>query len=330
MRWRTCVVALLALGSCPAAAEDVKHNYLAIQNGRADVAESLDPSKSDIEMKVVHGQLVDWTEFKSVVRITYRIANGKRDVCSGVIVSAKQVLTAGHCGCGTDYQVSFFDGTEPAGLAGYPRTFPGYYCSASPEAQAGKDLALLNIANTQHPKIAPRVAHLRDIQLAGPIDKLAVLGFGLDENNFLPEQPRIGFVPVYSLYCSTGRAALSVCKPFREFALSGARDAANDRKVDTCGGDSGGPVFAFRAKYGSEPGGNPKALAVEDILVGITSRPMAGVVHIPGTDHCGGGGIYTSVGHSDVLAWLNSEGAEPQPVRPADMMGDTPTLGAGP
>lgn len=322
MRWRGCVAALLLIGARPAAAEDVYHNYLAIQSGRSEVAETLDPSRSDITVKVTHGDLVDWKEFKSVVRITYRIANGKRDVCSGVIVGASQVLTAGHCGCGTDYQVIFFDGTEPAGLAGYPRTFPGYYCAASPEAQAGKDLALLNIANWRHPKIEPRFAHLRDIELAGPIDKLAVLGFGLDENNVLPTQPRIGFVPVFSLYCSTGRAALSVCRPFREFALSGARDAATDRKVDTCGGDSGGPVFAFRAKRGSEHGGSPNALVVEDILVGITSRPMAGVVHIPGTDHCGGGGIYTSVGHSDVLAWLSREGVEPQPVRPAEMTDD--------
>lgn len=319
MRWRASVVALLALASRPAAAEDVYHNYLAIQNGRSDVAETLDPSRSDIRIKVTHGDLVDWKEFKSVVRITYRVANGDRDVCSGVIVGDKKVLTAGHCGCGTDYQVTFFDGNEPVGLAGYPRTFPGYYCAASPAAQAGKDLALLNMAGRVHPGIEPRFAHLRDMQLAGPIGKLAVLGFGLDENNVLPEQPRIGFVPVFSLYCSTSRAALSVCRPFREFALSGARDASTDRKVDTCGGDSGGPVFAFRAKRADEPGGSPNALAIEDILVGITSRPMAGVVHIPGTDHCGGGGIYTSIGHSDVLAWLSREGVELQPVAPAEM-----------
>jgi hypothetical protein len=305
----------------PAAAADVWHDYLTVQSGQSDEAKGLDPSRSDYTIKVTNGTVVNWHEFRSLVRIIFKAANGRHEICSGVLVSDQQVLTAGHCACGADYVLQFIDNDELFGIAGYPRTFPGYYCASSPVAQAGRDLALLNVAGRLDQEIAPRVAHLFDLQLAEPIEKLAVVGFGLDENNVLPTEPKIGFVPVFSLYCSTGRAALSACQPFREFALSGARDTTTDQKVDTCGGDSGGPVFAFRRKRLSEKANDSSAL-MESILVGITSRPMAGVVHIAGTDHCGGGGIYSSVGRSDVLAWLSREGVYLRLVTSAELAPD--------
>jgi hypothetical protein len=71
-------------------------------------------------------------------------------------------------------------------------------------------------------------------------------------------------------------------------------DQAGGRAAhDTCGGDSGGPVFWIQ-----------DGLAW---LVGVTSRAAPGVQQ-NATLHCGGGGIYTLIGRRDVHAWLRANG----------------------
>jgi secreted trypsin-like serine protease len=71
--------------------------------------------------------------------------------------------------------------------------------------------------------------------------------------------------------------------------------AANDaRPVDTCGGDSGGPVFLMGTK-------GPR-------LIAVTSR-AAPASRNDNPDHCGGGGIYTLLGRKTVLDWLEAHGA---------------------
>jgi secreted trypsin-like serine protease len=84
---------------------------------------------------------------------------------------------------------------------------------------------------------------------------------------------------------------------FREFVLSNPSLGPGSPAIDTCSGDSGGPVYWFAQRYDHE--GN---LGVHRFLVGITSRALAGVDQSFG--QCGGGGVYTAVVHGDVLAWL--------------------------
>ena len=64
-------------------------------------------------------------------------------------------------------------------------------------------------------------------------------------------------------------------------------------RTDTCGGDSGGPVFLF-------VNGAPR-------LVAVTSRAAPGTQANPNSQ-CGGGGIYTLIGRKSVHQWLQANG----------------------
>jgi secreted trypsin-like serine protease len=92
-----------------------------------------------------------------------------------------------------------------------------------------------------------------------------------------------GFV-TFSANCTDPNA----CAPGgREFAL---RDIGSSAPIDTCGGDSGGPVIII--------GSQTDALVYH--LVGITSRPFNP------NGNCGDGGIYGKVGTDEVIDWLKT------------------------
>ncbi|WP_292075157.1 trypsin-like serine protease [Mesorhizobium sp.] len=309
--WRVIgvVVALAILAGPVRAEDDILHDYLAVQKGEAEDAAPLDPGQGGVEIKVAGGDQADWhTEFSSLVRINFSTPRGPSQ-CTGVMIGDQTVLTAGHCSCGSDFIFTLPSGkpdnpTKTYTLNGYVRPYPGFSCLAALDMQASRDLALMWL-NDRAPGRAPRIVHMLDLNQQNDVRKLAVIGFGRDENGIVQDTPRIGQVPVFSFFCSSGMAARSICRPFREFALAvGPGDG--EKKIDTCEGDSGGPVFAFRRKTRQEVVGEER-LVLENILVGITSRAMAGTRNIPGLS-CGGGGIYTAVGNSDVMNWLLREG----------------------
>ncbi|QND65677.1 S1 family peptidase [Mesorhizobium loti] len=318
-------LAFAALRPHAAAADQIQHDYLSVQSGEAEDAAPIDPNS--VESKVTNGDQANWlSEFWSVVRISYSTPRGA-SLCTGVLIDSDAVLTAGHCACGTDYTFAIPTGqgdivTKTA--KGYPQLYPGFSCEAQLDKQQARDLSLMHF-NWVFDGRAPRIAHLLDVQQSTVTRKLAVIGFGKDENGRLPSLPNIAQVPVFSFFCSSGMAARSPCKPFREFALSVAGLDSGATKVDTCEGDSGGPVFAFRRKLKSDdPSAAPTAKgAQENVLVGITSRAMQGVNNIPGLN-CGGGGIYTAVGNSDVLNWLMRQGVSLQIVSRLQLAGETP------
>lgn len=324
-------LAFAALRPDAAGADKIQHDYLSVQSGEAEDAAPIDPGSGFSEVKVTNGDQADWlSEFWSVVRISYSTPRGP-SLCTGVLIDSDAVLTAGHCACGTDYTFGIPVGrsgpsVKTYGAKGYPQLYPGFSCQASLNNQQARDLSLMHF-NDKVPDRAPRIAHLLDVQQGTITRKLAVIGFGRDENGRLPSLPNIAQVPVFSFFCSSGMAARSPCKPFREFALSVAGLGSATAKVDTCEGDSGGPVFAFRRILASDdpdnapPAGQPERQ--ENVLVGITSRAMQGVDNIPGLN-CGGGGIYTAVGNSDVINWLMRQGVSLRIVSRLQLVGETP------
>ncbi|WP_189341462.1 trypsin-like serine protease [Mesorhizobium sp. M2A.F.Ca.ET.042.01.1.1] len=312
----------LAVMSGPARAGDlILHDYLAVQKGQAEDAAPLNPEQGGASVKVAGGDQADWaTEFNSLVRINYRTPRGPSQ-CSGVMIGDQTVLTAGHCSCGSDFVFTLSSGladkpTEEYKLNGYVRRYPGFSCQAPLDTQNSRDLALMWL-NDRVPGRAPRIVHMLDLKQSNDVSKLAVVGFGRDENGVVQDEPRIGQVPIFSFFCSSGMAAGSICRPFREFALA-VTPGGGEKKVDTCEGDSGGPVFAFRRKTSQEVDGEARVV-LEDILVGITSRAMAGTRNIPGLN-CGGGGIYTAVGNSDIVNWLLREGVPAKLVTQTDLL----------
>jgi uncharacterized protein YoaH (UPF0181 family) len=301
-------------------------------------AENAEPDEDELGMRVVGGHLAEFENFYDVVRIDY---NG-RPQCTGVLVALDTVLTAGHCGCGANYRIYIQYTAEKAdrqaqfmrlSIVAGPILFPGYRCNLPPEVQPGRDLAMLRIdpwqptaeenmydVNLAEPAGESSLTHQTLINLSTIRPSLRVLGdlnlrslylvgFGQAEPGVNHGAMRGAFVGMLSRFCQLGRVYSSYCAWYREFALAKGGLTADTPNVDSCGGDSGGPVFRMDSSHAYSLGNGPPKLAKVSrrTLVGIVSRGLIGVTH-PYPGFCGGGGIYTAVGTRPVLDWFAQQG----------------------
>lgn len=244
--------------------------------------------------------------YKYVVGIRYQSSSGGQATCTGTLISKRLVLTAAHCGCGQGYRVTqglHINDPSSVGLAQPPILFDRSFCDPrrGRVIWPGYDLALLQLADDAVVEVGysafpPPAFDMLDRMRRGT--ELTVMGYGLTET--LASGTRMeAKVPVYTPDCATRQFMQAGCAPFYEMILA---SPGSDRGVptDTCRGDSGGPVFVM-APSDAGPGLFPT-------LVGVTSRP-APMSHTDAVNHCGGGGIYTVLGRTDVRGWLTSHGA---------------------
>jgi hypothetical protein len=266
-----------------------------------------------------------------VVALYFRSAKGERQFCSGTLVSPTQVLTAGHCGCAKaeSYEIYLGEsgsrsGEPPIRLKAPPILFDTRICKGA--APFGSDLALLELAAGvacpvqteendswdfgaafRYGRSEPgacRLARNGETISAAPFQVLGntaaedrvlglrhrlrqgatvrAIGYGYTETGQYDHRMG-GDIGVFSAACDEP-AMRSICGPYVEMILK-------DPKKDTCGGDSGGPVFLDF----TDP--------LKRKLIAVTSRALP----VPGNDnprHCGGGGIYTLLGRNSVMGWL--------------------------
>lgn len=192
--------------------------------------------------------------------------------CTGVAISDRAILTAGHCAhakhVGVGYRVNTLRELHRVARARI--------------APQGMDAAVLFL-QTPVREALPSISLRRDS--TPPRGFLTVVGFGSNRYDAIGGSGAMRSVDIvaYDWGCDPSRASVFGCRHGKEFLLRSVRGN------DTCAGDSGGPV------YESTDAGR--------VLVGITSRP----VPLPGAK-CGNGGIYTRV---DALAvWLFQLGSE--------------------
>jgi hypothetical protein len=278
---------------------------------------------------VTNGIDVPKDELGFVVRITFRAthASTRDSLCTGIRLLARNViLTAAHCSCGVLETYRFvnkelIDSTAPSEelpdhwrAVRYPARYPGYDCALPPEDQPGKDLAVFFVFSSDEnrfpankdshkPEDLFRFASMHQVRDAGDA-YLMVAGFGVTETGDLPRVLQQGLIRIGSHFCSRGSFGGTACDGFREFVLGSAGPSSTPVPVDTCNGDSGGPVFWFPP---DSVGVDGKSFQPLPAVVGITSRALAVADHLPGM-LCGGGGVYTAVGHSAVIDWLWSIG----------------------
>jgi hypothetical protein len=305
------------------------------QPSPADAPGPAGPGSSlNIVPKMLGGQPSPNCMFRDLVRIDFVSSFGAEARCTGVMISEGLVLTAAHCACGSlsTYELRKHgeyvlapdgaDSTPIYYLSKPPSLFDGYVCDVAPEFQAGRDLAILAIESEEEKEERAdgffgtrsrdrRYAGL-NVATAGEIfadgaetTTLVGAGYGEIDDGGFPDRPHFAAIPIASLFCSQGRFAGSLCEAHREFVLANSLVRRSGRLSDSCGGDSGAPIMYVPPDVPANPD-KPHANVSQGImLVGITSRGLRGVSHQT-VSRCGGGGIYTAVGHPDVVAWLRS------------------------
>lgn len=278
--------------------------------------------------KMVNSVPVPEGVYQDVVRITFRPSalSNAQAVCTGTMVHGQHaVLTAGHCSCGVadSYRFvtkeTFDDHLDTKQLASFTLRaireavrFPGFDCTEGAD-NAGRDLALFFVRNLNEEKNEPppskagpltRVASMHSVYAAGA-RQLTASGYGITQNGTFPDTLERGRIDVGSYFCSQGDFGGTPCAGFREFVLGTLGAGSVASPVDTCNGDSGGPVYWYPPAQTDALTG--KVFFPPPALVGVTSRALVFADHLPGM-LCGGGGVYTAVGHSDVLNWMLSSG----------------------
>jgi len=198
--------------------------------------------------------------------------------CTGTLITPDVVLTAGHC-IDTDpvlVVVNTIDYGKPGGEAIRVARSVAY-----PRWQESYDVGVVVL---EHPaKAKPRAVASACTLRYSLVEQalMHVVGFGLTSRSGTGENTRLheGLIPVVDATCSGDPACNAAIAPGGEFTAGG-------NGVDSCFGDSGGPVYV------DTPAG--------PALAGVVSR-----AYQPGGPPCGGGGVYVRA--DKVVSWIERE-----------------------
>ncbi|MFT5686060.1 MAG: trypsin [Myxococcota bacterium] len=241
------------------------------------------PTTSSTTQSVVGGSAVssgDWPD-------TAAIYFGNQVGCTGVLIAPNAVLSAGHCADGiTAVKLNTNDYSS-----GGERIMVAEIIEY-PDSQRTFDLAVLILESdaTAEPRVIARGCALEDLDADAQV---TVVGYGAQNpqgtqyNSTLME----GFTTVDDPECTDFSSGC-----VRDISPGGELGAGASDEVDSCYGDSGGPLY-LTTDHG-------------DYLVGITSRGYNT------SWDCGGGGIY--VRPDAVIDWLEESIGDTLPTPDCD------------
>jgi len=211
------------------------------------------------------------------------VYHGEEAGCTGVLVAPDVVLTAGHCDDGTVTRVK---------LAANELDEPGESITVRQTISYGNwwqtyDIAVLLLSSES--TIEPRIITTDCIRDRYLIDgaPVAVVGYGATDANGT-QYPGVlmeGFTTITDHDCSSSSGCNSSLRPDGELGAGGSG-------VDSCYGDSGGPLY-LQTERG-------------DYLVGITSRG-----YDDNSLPCSQGGIY--VRPDKVIEWIETQSGRTLP-----------------
>ena len=199
---------------------------------------------------------------------------GTTGACSGTLIAPDVVLTAGHCVEIDPLRIvaGTIDDAHGGVAVAVAATIP------HPSWATSYDVALLALA-TPVPGIAPRaIGTTCTFAAFGAGSQVELVGFGLTDDAATGANTQLheAAVQVMDPTCIDGDGCRPSIAPGGEFIAGGDG-------VDTCNGDSGGPV------YFATPRG--------EVVVGVVSRGVSGA-----SAPCGAGGIYVRT--DKIAAWL--------------------------
>ncbi len=234
-----------------------------------------------------HAKVILGGGFAATVAV--RGASGK--LCTGVVISNDVVITASHCFCeetpdsiwiGSSispdavYRIGFNQGMS---LKPEVKHFSKKFCGTND----GIDLAVVVQANEAALVNSEFHEHFPIAPLTATAFKGTIVGFGASDHSSVGGVKRHANIDVEA--CTDAHvAAGEECQPGLEWI------SFSETGVDTCKGDSGGPLYMHAAD------GTLR-------LVGLTSRKRGG----GSAPYCGDGGIYVNLATEDVISWINAQ-----------------------
>ncbi len=210
--------------------------------------------------------------------------------CTGVLIAPTVVLTAGHCiydpGSGSTLPTRAWVGTNS--LA-HPERGEDLPVLAAKYHAGAYDLAVVLLAEPS--TIAPRALATGWVQ--GDVvegARVAITGFGAIDRTgeaYVPELQEAA-TAVADVGCTRSVGCDVAAQPDGELGAGGMG-------IDSCPGDSGGPLYLL-TPYG-------------EFLAGITSRGYADNLF-----QCSEGGIYTRPDKDELVAWIEQQSGVVLPV----------------
>jgi secreted trypsin-like serine protease len=217
------------------------------------------------------------------------------ELCTGTLIAADLVLTAGHCieMRPREVVIGSIDLARPDGDVRGVK-----WARAYPDWLERYDIGIVML---EHPVDAPERAIAQRCTARGALAAglpLQVVGFGLTTKSGTGDNTRLhqATVLVVDPTCTSDPACVRAVAPGGEFVAGG-------HGADACFGDSGGPAYIMTA-HGPA-------------LLGVVSRGLA-TFDAP----CGGGGIYVRADR--VVAWIESVSDRKLDRVPCDLPADAP------
>jgi secreted trypsin-like serine protease len=235
---------------------------------------------------VIGGRNAAAGKWPDVAAILYPTPEGDRVRCSGTLVAPTVVLTAGHCYNFRDPPLpdNVLVGVTSLARPGDGETIPIRDGFAFPDAATTEDIAVLILARPSRfapRKIATGWARADIVNGAA----VSLVGFGAVNklgDRFVDELQEATST-ITDFDCSQSSGCNADAQPAGELAAGGMG-------IDTCPGDSGGPLY-LNTSYGA-------------VLAGVTSRSFDDAMF-----PCSDGGIY---GRPDkIIDWLETTAGVP-------------------
>jgi len=197
---------------------------------------------------------------------TLMVLNARGGVCTGIVVSARAILTAAHCAAGgTDLRIHWKDGggepvlIAPASVALHPE----FRANAVAARQRSIDLALVRLADPLPPRFTPATLVDGAAPRAGAAVVLA--GYGVS---------REGEARTTGVYRSADLTAIEPYGPGRVLLWAADPSGAGKRAgAGACQGDSGGPMtgadggIVAVTSWSTGPSGKTCGLLSQGVLV---------------------------------------------------------------
>lgn len=262
-------------------------------------------------LEVVNGKAAPAGAYSSTVLI---MAPTSLDLCTGVLIAPKIVVTARHCRSDgiavLGARVIF--GNRDTGNSAMIRLVAAEPAALMPRGFPDLVLLFLDAAAPTAPVVIARPEWTQEA--------IAVRAVGFGEDNAGSKGSKLyGDLIAVSNACNgfVGRrpdSQIYDCTNGRELVAAGIPSPGGNVPTDTCYGDSGGPVFVVNPSEGATSESFDRAIkAGRYYLAGVTRRatPNAG-------DECGGGGVYTLI-QGQILTWIQRTASEwEQSVKVAD------------